>query len=50
VDVFAQPSWEAMMLLLPEVEVNVQNCKANKEKWRDLTALYDSKMINTDLD
>ena len=43
-DVFVQPSWEAMKLMLPKVEINISNTKINKEKWKELIHLYDNKM------
>ena len=43
-DVFVQPTWEALALMLPQLEINIANTKKNKEKWKELIPLYDKKM------
>ena len=41
---FVEPTWEALILMLPNLHVNLNNTKINKNKWKELIPLYDKKL------
>lgn len=46
IDFIVRPTWEVMILMLPEVEAYKQHLAENHAKWTDLESHFDDQLKN----